>query len=454
MTRIDVYRSLALRARVRRRDTLAGIVSAAQPDGGTRVLEDFLRLAQQRGEASVATARMLACLVFLAMHLPARVHLLAVGDAKSWILIVSLLVGIGFSVLGLLWSRAGTVSQLRLDISVSIDAMVVYVTLGAAVMWPHVQYAGIIREPELAAVYLATIGAGTRLSRRGVLLGGALHGLGLAGLMFFDRKNAALVTYSSTEMVFAAALFAVAALMGHSVASRTRALVLQGASAAVLAERARQRLGVYVSEAVASTAMNSRELALGGSNKRAAVLFSDLRGFTRYAEGLTPERLVEELNAYLHDMVAEIRAEGGVVDKYIGDAIMAVFGVPTEHPEDAARAIRAAERMRGALTRHNVARAGRGLPPLAHGVGVHYGPMVAGNIGTAERMQYTVIGDAVNLASRLETATKDVTVETLISDAAVQAALASGVTLPVLKVHGPIHVRGHEAPIVVYTIAG
>jgi adenylate cyclase len=142
-----------------------------------------------------------------------------------------------------------------------------------------------------------------------------------------------------------------------------------------------------------------------------------------------------------------------VVDKYIGDAIMAVFGVPSEHPDDAARAIRAADRMRGALVRHNVDRKARGLPPLAHGVGVHYGPMVAGNIGTAERMQYTVIGDAVNLASRLETATKDVAVEMLISDAAVQAALSSGVALPILRVHGPIHVRGHEAPIVVHTSA-
>jgi class 3 adenylate cyclase len=429
-------------------------VTVPQPAGGNRVLEDFLRLAQQRGEASVATARMVACLAFLVMHLPARLHLLAAGEAKSWILIVSLVVGIGFSVLGLLWSRAGTVSQLRLDVSIAVDAMVVYVTLGAAVVWPHVQYAGVIREPELAAVYLATIGAGTRLSRRGVLLGAALHGLGLAGLLFLDRNNAAIVTYSTTEMVIVIAVFAVAALMGHSVASRTRELVIQGASAAVLAERARQRLGVYVSEAVASTAMNSRELSLGGSNKRAAVLFSDLRGFTRYAERLPPERLVEELNAYLHDMVAEIRAEGGVVDKYIGDAIMAVFGVPSEHPDDAARAIRAADRMRGALVRHNADRKARGLPPLAHGVGVHYGSMVAGNIGTAERMQYTVIGDAVNLASRLETATKDVAVELLISDATVQAALASGVTLPLLKVHGPIHVRGHEAPVVVHTSAG
>ncbi len=418
-----------------------------------RLLEGFLHTAQQRGEASVARARLVACLAFMAMHLPLRAHLLTVGDLKSWLIIGGLTIGVGFSLLGLRWSAAGTVTQRRLDLSVAIDALVVYVTLGAGVVWPHASYVGVVREPELAIVYLAIVGAGIRLSRRGALFAALLHGVGLVALVAVDQLyNSQRLVYSAMELVFVAAFFAVAAMVGHSVATRTRALVLQGANAAVLAERARQRLGVYVSEEVASTAMDSDELALGGSNKKAAVLFSDLRGFTRYAEGLTPERLVEELNAYLHDMVAEIRAEGGVVDKYIGDAIMAVFGVPTGRPDDAARALRAAERMRVALIRHNREREAKGLPPLAHGVGVHYGPMVAGNIGTSERMQYTVIGDAVNLASRLESATKDTQVELLVSDTAVRAAQAAGVPLPALKVHGTIAVRGH-AEVLVHTLA-
>jgi class 3 adenylate cyclase len=417
-----------------------------------RLLAGFLHTAQQRGEASVARARLVACLAFMAMHLPLRAQLLMVGDLKSWLMIGALSLGIGFSWLGLRWSAAGTVTRLRLDLSVAIDALVVFVTLGSGVWWPHASYVGVVREPELAIVYLAIVGAGLRLSRRGALFAALLHGLGLVALVTIDElHNPTRLVYTAMELVFVAAFFAVAAMVGHGVAHRTRALVLQGASAAVLAERARQRLGVYVSEEVASSAM-AGELALGGSNMKAAVLFSDLRGFTRYAEGLSPERLVEELNAYLHEMVAEIRAEGGVVDKYIGDAIMAVFGVPSGHPDDAARAIRAAERMRVALHRHNGDRAARGLPPLAHGVGVHYGAMVAGNIGTAERMQYTVIGDAVNLASRLESATKDTHVELLVSDTAVQAARGAGVSMPALKVHGTIAVRGHEA-VLVHTLA-
>lgn len=386
------------------------------------------------------------------MHLPVRAEALLVGDLKSWLIITSLLIGLGYSLISLRWARMGTVSTFRLHLSMVIDAVVVYVGLASSVMWPHLHFAGILREHELVIVYLAIIGAGIRLSERGALFGAALHGVGLASLLIFDRKNTTLITYSPAEIVFAGAFFVVAAIVSLSIASRTRSLVLQGANAAVMAERARQRLGVYVSEEVASTAMNSEApLALGGSNKRAAVLFSDLRGFTRYAERLSPEALVEELNAYLHEMVAEIRAEGGVVDKYIGDAIMAVFGIPSEHSDDAARAIRAAQRMGVALRRHNADRVARGLPPLAHGIGVHYGPMVAGNIGTAERMQYTVIGDAVNLASRLESATKDAAVDVLVSEDARQAAQGVGLELPQLLPRGEIHLRGHEAPIVVHT---
>ena len=422
-------------------------------EGGPHTIEAFLHSAQQRGERSVALARIAACAAFLAVHLSTRLTLLAGGDPKSWLIVTSLLVGLGFSFVALGWTRAGTATPARLHLSVVVDALVVYATLGAAVAWPHANYAGIIREHELVIVHLAVIAAGIRLSERGALLGVGLHALGLAGLLVADRINVSRITYSPAEMVFAAAFLVGAAIMGRSVAVRTRRLVIHGATAAVAAERARQRLGVYVSEEVASTAMDSGALLLGGSNKQAAVLFSDLRGFTRYSEKLAPEQLVEELNAYLHDMVAEIRAEGGVVDKYIGDAIMAVFGVPTERPDDAVRAVRAASRMRAALVRHNRGRADRGLVALAHGVGVHFGPMVAGNIGTAERMQYTVIGDAVNLASRLETATKEHHVDALISSEAVRAAEAIGGELPALRMFATIEVRGHERPVTVYTLA-
>jgi adenylate cyclase len=144
--------------------------------------------------------------------------------------------------------------------------------------------------------------------------------------------------------------------------------------------------------------------------------------------------------------------EGGVVDKYIGDAIMAVFGAPRSSPDAAARALRAAQGMSRALEAHNAARAAKGLPPLKHGIGVHFGPVIAGNIGTQTRTQYTVIGDAVNLGSRLESATKELGVELLVSRELRDAALASAAALPALRPCGQIMVKGREQAVEVFTL--
>jgi adenylate cyclase len=154
-------------------------------------------------------------------------------------------------------------------------------------------------------------------------------------------------------------------LVAMAIVRRTRSLLSMGVNAVLDSERARQRLGMYVSETIADQAMASAELKPGGQRQEVAILFSDLRDFTRYSEGLSPEQLVQELNAYLEAMLNEISAEGGVVDKYIGDAIMVVFGLPRARPDDAARAIRTAIRMQDALTRHNQDRATQGQPPYA-----------------------------------------------------------------------------------------
>ncbi|MBK8259841.1 MAG: adenylate/guanylate cyclase domain-containing protein [Nannocystis sp.] len=424
--------------------------AAGAPD--SRLINDFLHAAEQRGEMSVSAARIILCLAFLAMHLPQRAALLVALDPKSWILISGYTIGLIFSLIALRWSRRGAVTTARIYTSVLLDAALVYLTLTAGVLWPHLAYAGILREHEAAIIYIAIIASAVRLSTRGAVLGAVIHGLGLTALLLLDRSNSAILDYGAMTIVIAATFFVVAAILAVSIAHRTRALVRRGADSAVLAERARQRLGVYVSEAIADASLDEAELYLGGASRRAALLFSDLRGFTRYAERLPPEQLVDELNGYLSAMVREIRAEHGVVDKYMGDAIMAVFGLPTRAPHDAIRAIRAATRMQVALTQHNRERAARGLPALVQGIGVHYGPMIAGNIGTPERMQYTVIGDVVNLTSRLEAATKDEGVGLLISADAVEAARRSDQPLPALRRHASLVVRGRDQPIEVYTL--
>jgi adenylate cyclase len=145
-----------------------------------------------------------------------------------------------------------------------------------------------------------------------------------------------------------------------------------------------------------------------------------------------------------------VMAEGGVVDKYIGDNIMAVFGAPVSRPDDAQRAVRAALKMRVALAKLNTRFAERGIEPLRFGIGLHTGEVVAGNIGSARRMEYTVIGDAVNVASRLESKTKDLATDFLISEAT-RERLSEEVDVVAM---GEVQVKGRVAPVKIFTVKG
>jgi len=347
----------------------------------------------------------------------------------------------------------------RAMLSVLADAATVFLALAPLVLWPPAGYQGLLREVEPGFFAVAVAAAGLRLLRRAVLLGAVLNVAGASALLWADRLlHPELISYQTSDVALFAILLASTGLLAWLLANRTRRLVYESANATMLAERARQRLGVYISEELASQALSGAKLELGGARRDVAVLFSDLRGFTSYSEHLPPERLVTELNAYLDAMVREIRAEGGIVDKYIGDAIMAVFGLTATGPdtgaEAAARALRAATRMNAALDTHNVARAGQGLPVLKHGIGLHAGPVIAGNIGTAERMQYTVIGDVVNTASRLESATKEHAVRVLASVDLRDAAVRAGTDPALLSPHGTLQIRGREKALEVFSVAG
>lgn len=163
----------------------------------------------------------------------------------------------------------------------------------------------------------------------------------------------------------------------------------------------------------------SGELTLGGENRDATIFFSDIRSFTAMSEKMQPNEVVEFLNAYMTRMVECVNQTGGVVDKYIGDAIMAEWGAPESSGSaagDALNAVTAALMMRDSLAQFNRERGGRGLPPVKIGCGINSGPVVAGQIGSEERMEYTVIGDAVNLASRTEALNKPFATDVLITE--------------------------------------
>jgi adenylate cyclase len=158
-----------------------------------------------------------------------------------------------------------------------------------------------------------------------------------------------------------------------------------------------------MSSNVAKAMIGTSETALGGAMREVTVLFADIRGFTPLAEALGARRVVDLLNEYFSYMVDVIGAEDGIIDKYIGDAIMVLFGVPTSQGDDADRAVAAARRMHRALKLMNELRGG---PTLRIGIGLGSGPAIAGQIGSPDRMNYTVIGPPANLASRIEGVTK------------------------------------------------
>ncbi len=215
-------------------------------------------------------------------------------------------------------------------------------------------------------------------------------------------------------------------------------------------DKLRNTFGKYMTQTVMEHLMSGK-VQLGGETLTVTILFSDIRSFTTISEEMhDAQALVGLLNEYFTEMVTIVMEEHGVVDKYIGDAIMAVFGAPVSKPDDAVRAVRAAVRMRGALAVLNERLVARGVSPLRTGIGVHTGEVVAGNIGSEARMEYTVIGDAVNLASRLESNTKDLGVDVLIS--ADTYALVKDVVIatPIRE----ITVKGRTEPVMTYDLTG
>jgi class 3 adenylate cyclase len=215
----------------------------------------------------------------------------------------------------------------------------------------------------------------------------------------------------------------------------------------MLKERYRGVLDKVVSRDIADELLKG-EITLGGETRQVTSLFADIRGFTAMTEGMEPQRVIALLNEFMEVASDAIEAEGGVVDKYVGDEIMAVFGAPVSRGGDADRAVRAALRVRAAVAELNRARAGRGEPTIGVGVGINCGPAVAGNMGSTGRLNYTVLGESVNVASRLcDAAGPD---EILVPEAFLRQLEA-----PVDAVRlGARAFKGLSAPLEVYAIRG
>jgi adenylate cyclase len=222
------------------------------------------------------------------------------------------------------------------------------------------------------------------------------------------------------------------------------------------AERARNNLSRYFSPNIVELLAAQDEPLGAGRRETVAVLFADIVAFTRMAEVMAPEDVLALLREFHARMTAQIFASGGTVDQYMGDGIFAVFGAPAASPDDAANALNCAEMMLNALQRWNDEREREGDARLDIGIGLNYGPVVLGDVGSEHSMSFTAIGDTVNTAARLQVLTRALQRPLVVGDAVVQAIKALSPEIAAertrkLEDQGEHNLRGRASPVRVWT---
>ncbi len=258
------------------------------------------------------------------------------------------------------------------------------------------------------------------------------------GIMFLDsRERIAAFTTKDLEVLSAIAAQASVALENSEYA---RALEHEATQ--------RAQLSRFLSPAlVEQAARGSIELAKGGIDSELTILFSDIRGFTRISETMDPKEVVSMLNDYFELMVDILFEHNGILDKFIGDAVMGLWGAPVKRPDDATQAVRAAVKMQARLKEWNEDRTASGKVPIKIGIGLHTGKVVVGNLGSSKALSYTAIGDGVNLASRLcGVARED---QIVISEECAQRA---GKDKFKLEKMDPVKVKNREQPAEIYKV--
>ncbi|MSR32172.1 MAG: adenylate/guanylate cyclase domain-containing protein [Gemmataceae bacterium] len=236
----------------------------------------------------------------------------------------------------------------------------------------------------------------------------------------------------------------VTAVVAGGIATLTRNMMEAAIRFSDERNLAKDTFGQFVSKDVAEKILRNR-FSFSGDTIQAGVLFLDIRNFIAYSSRISPEETVAFLNQVFGFSVEEIEREGGVVNKFLGDGFLAIFGAPLPHAEPVAASLRASQKIFLALEEFNRKKSGS---PIALGIGIHYGPMVAGVIGTKERREYTVIGDTVNIASRIEEMNKVFGSRLLISSQAVETLRPGEKAL--LSPLPPTHIKGRSDSLIVY----
>lgn len=325
-----------------------------------------------------------------------------------------------------------------------------------------------MRGVEVHATAVATLLSGARHGRLtpGTRLGVfALTALGLAAVLFRSRTRTGVLAFGAHSLLWPLAGWAVWQATGLLLPVGSAVVVGCGVFGAAVAVRYAQEqrsrrfltglFGRYVSERLLQVLLDDPDaLGLGGVRRDVTVLFTDMKGFTTLSERLSPEEVVEMLNAFFGQACRPILDHGGEINTYLGDAVMAVWGAPLDDPDHARNAMLAALEVAAEAVRFQgwMAErfAGRDLPVFDIGIGVHSGPAVSGNVGIEERIEYSVIGDTVNTAARIEGLTRDTGCRILVSQQALDRVGDSART----GQRAELAVKGRDQSVVVYELLG
>jgi len=310
---------------------------------------------------------------------------------------------------------------------------------------------GILNAPPLLFLFVLNAMSGLRYNRKVSSYSALTSVLIVFAMGLYDFIQSPDLSPSGIvlDAVRKAALVGGTALISGYIGYRSKGLIVRAVQEQEEKKFIRQVFGRHASESVVEDALR-RGLQLGGEEKEITILISDIRDFTSLAEKLPPAEVVELLNSYFTEMVDVISQNGGTVNKFMGDGLLAIFGAPVSYSNHAERAVGAALAMLERLSEFNLQQAARGHVKLRLGIGISTGRVVVGNIGSTERMEYTVVGDAVNLAARLDNLNKEFGTTLLISQTTYQQVEAIIQATP-LK---PVNVKGKERNVMVYSVTG
>lgn len=408
-----------------------------------------VRAAQRRNERISAYIRLAVVAVLLASLIPVR-------EEIPWSsLPVMILSGYGaIGMLSLALAHAGVFRPWLPWIYAALDMMILFALLIALTEFHGVPLREAFRVPGAAMIFLFLGQAALRYQPALVLFTGALY---LVSWLFlttsFEESDEAALAAASVDLplhveYMRLVITILVSLILALLAYRTRRLL----QSSIVEARSKSNLAKYLpANLVRDMADNGIRLIEQSRRQVVAVLFIDIRDFTGMSENMDPGAVTDLLTEFRRRMTRVVLSHGGTLDKFIGDAVMVEFGVPEPGNSDARDALLCGVDILRALRSWNMERVSRGLPPVEAGIGVHYGEVVAGALGDETRLEYTVIGDTVNTAERIERLTRQANVPMLVSEAFRGAAgePPPGVICTALPPQG---LRGRETPIGVHAI--